>query len=182
MPKGESEATAASTSGKTPCANVTPKLELRHVSQRYTGARGETLALDGMDLRVAPGESVAILGPSGCGKSTSLLAACGLQRPTGGSVFVSIDWSSRAFVAPVTTRLSTSTCDSVSTISEQSHFNDLNVEFFEKITVMPVNPKSTTFWTAKTTSWSVPKAKSSKAVYEHLDLILKGEFGTVSVM
>lgn len=88
MPKGESEATAASTSEKTPCANVTPKLELRHVSQRYTGARGETLALDGMDLRVAPDESVAILGPSGCGKSTSLLAACGLQRPTGGSVFV----------------------------------------------------------------------------------------------
>ena len=88
MPKGESEATAASTSEKAPCANVTPKLELRHVSQRYTGARGETLALDGMDLCVAPGESVAILGPSGCGKSTSLLAACGLQRPTGGSVFV----------------------------------------------------------------------------------------------
>lgn len=88
MPKGESEATAASTSEKAPCASVTPKLELRHVSQRYTGARGETLALDGMDLRVAPGESVAILGPSGCGKSTSLLAACGLQRPTGGSVFV----------------------------------------------------------------------------------------------
>lgn len=45
MPKGESEATAASTSEKTPCANVTPKLELRHVSQRYTGgARGDACA------------------------------------------------------------------------------------------------------------------------------------------
>lgn len=68
--------------------SLVPKLELRDVSQRYTGARGDTLALDGVNLRVAPGESVAILGPSGCGKSTTLLAACGLQRPTGGGVFV----------------------------------------------------------------------------------------------
>ena len=88
MPKSESEAAAASAPDKGSCIDVLPKLELRHVSQRYTGARGETLALDGMDLRVAPGESVAILGPSGCGKSTSLLVACGLQRPTDGSVLV----------------------------------------------------------------------------------------------
>lgn len=68
--------------------SLVPKLELRDVSQRYTGACGDTLALDGVNLHVASGESVAILGPSGCGKSTTLLAACGLQRPTGGEVFV----------------------------------------------------------------------------------------------
>ncbi|MDO5042616.1 MAG: ABC transporter ATP-binding protein [Slackia sp.] len=67
------------------CAEV-PKLELRGIRQRYRTARGDTLALDGVDLCVASGESVAVLGPSGCGKSTSLLAACGLQRPTEGEV------------------------------------------------------------------------------------------------
>lgn len=70
------------------CAAASPKLELRGVCQRYRGSRGETLALDGFDLRVAAHESVAILGPSGCGKSTSLLAACGLQHPTEGEVLV----------------------------------------------------------------------------------------------
>ena len=49
------------------CAAASPKLELRGVCQRYRGSRGETLALDGFDLRVAAHESVAILGPSGCG-------------------------------------------------------------------------------------------------------------------
>ncbi|MDO4443226.1 MAG: ABC transporter ATP-binding protein [Slackia sp.] len=64
------------------------KLELRGLRQCYEGVRGKTLALDGLDLRVAAHESVAILGPSGCGKSTSLLAACGLQKPTEGTVLV----------------------------------------------------------------------------------------------
>ena len=49
-----------------------PKLRLQGVSQVYEGARGETCALQNMDIDVAPGEAVAILGPSGCGKSTLL--------------------------------------------------------------------------------------------------------------
>lgn len=69
----------------TSCA-ASPKLELCGLRQRYLTMHGEVLALDGVDLCVAGGESVAILGPSGCGKSTSLLAACGLQRPTEGEV------------------------------------------------------------------------------------------------
>lgn len=73
--------------GPTSCA-VPPKLELRALRQRYRTARGDMQALDGFDLCVASGESVAILGPSGCGKSTSLLAACGLQRPTEGDVLI----------------------------------------------------------------------------------------------
>ena len=65
-----------------------PKLRLQGVSQVYKGARGETRALQNMDIDVAPGEAVAILGPSGCGKSTSLLIAAGLRVPTQGAAFV----------------------------------------------------------------------------------------------
>ena len=65
-----------------------PKLRLQGVSQVYEGARGETRALQNMDIDVALGEAVAILGPSGCGKSTSLLIAAGLRVPTQGAAFV----------------------------------------------------------------------------------------------
>ena len=64
------------------------KLSLQHVTQRYTGTRGETVALKDFNMEVQPGEAVAILGPSGCGKSTSLLAAAGLRGVTEGSVTV----------------------------------------------------------------------------------------------
>lgn len=65
-----------------------PKLRLQGVSQVYEGARGETCALENMNIDVASGEAIAILGPSGCGKSTSLLVAAGLRMPTSGAAFV----------------------------------------------------------------------------------------------
>ena len=43
-------------------------------------------AVDGVDLDVAPGETVAVMGPSGCGKSTLLHLLGGLDRPSGGEV------------------------------------------------------------------------------------------------
>jgi NitT/TauT family transport system ATP-binding protein len=49
-------------------------------------AFGAVVALDGVTLDVAPGETVAVVGPSGCGKSTLLELVCGLQRPDAGTV------------------------------------------------------------------------------------------------
>ena len=68
--------------------SAAPKVELRDVGLRYFGREGETEALKGISLAVAPGEFVAIIGPSGCGKSTLLSLISGLFAPTEGSVLI----------------------------------------------------------------------------------------------
>lgn len=47
---------------------------------------GEVVAVDGLDLRIAEGELVALLGPSGCGKTTTLRMIGGFESPTAGSI------------------------------------------------------------------------------------------------
>jgi ABC-2 type transport system ATP-binding protein len=59
-------------------------LALSGLSKRY----GRHDALRGVDLEVGDGELVGLLGPNGAGKSTLTKIACGLVRPTAGTVAV----------------------------------------------------------------------------------------------
>ena len=54
----------------------------RNAGKRY----GRVTAVDGLDLVLRPGETVALLGPNGAGKSSSLDLLLGLREPDTGSV------------------------------------------------------------------------------------------------
>lgn len=62
-------------------------VETRDLTRIY-GDGEEIRALDGVNLKVAPGEFVSVMGPSGSGKSTLLNMIGALDRPTSGSVLI----------------------------------------------------------------------------------------------
>ena len=61
---------------------TTAGLHCEQLSRRV----GDRLLLDGLNLSVAPGESLALLGPSGCGKTTTLRLLAGLDPVSGGRI------------------------------------------------------------------------------------------------
>ncbi len=65
-----------------------PVLRARELCKQYGQGEGLVRAVDGVDLEVAAGETVAVMGPSGCGKSTLLHLVGGLDRATGGEIWL----------------------------------------------------------------------------------------------
>src|SRR5690348_1127927 len=65
-----------------------PIIELRGLVRRYKMGAGIVAAVDGIDLRIARGEFVALMGASGSGKSTLLNLLGGLDQPTAGEIRV----------------------------------------------------------------------------------------------
>ncbi|GAA0995088.1 ABC transporter ATP-binding protein [Acrocarpospora macrocephala] len=63
-----------------------PVLRARGLRKEYGKGEGLVRAVDGVDLDIGAGETVAVMGPSGCGKSTLLHLLGGLDRPSGGEV------------------------------------------------------------------------------------------------
>ncbi len=61
-----------------------PALDVSGLTVRH----GDVLAVDGLDLRIGRGETVALLGPNGAGKSSTVSAVLGLVRPSAGTVRV----------------------------------------------------------------------------------------------
>jgi len=62
-------------------------LRARGLRKQYGREEGLVRAVDGVDLDVVAGQTLAVMGPSGCGKSTLLHLLGGLDRPTAGELF-----------------------------------------------------------------------------------------------
>jgi putative ABC transport system ATP-binding protein len=75
-------------SAPTSNSDVSPMIVCDNLVKIYQVADLETVALQGLDLVVAPGELMGVVGPSGSGKSTLMNILGGLDRPSAGRVWV----------------------------------------------------------------------------------------------
>jgi putative ABC transport system ATP-binding protein len=63
-------------------------LRVEGVTKHYRAGGSTVKAVDGIDLVIEAGSSVAIVGPSGCGKSTLLGMLGGLEKPSAGRIWL----------------------------------------------------------------------------------------------
>ena len=63
-------------------------LDVENLSLTLPSAAGPVEILRGLNVRIGPGERVAVVGPSGSGKSSLISVAAGLEQPTGGRVLL----------------------------------------------------------------------------------------------
>jgi ABC-type lipoprotein export system ATPase subunit len=63
-------------------------LRAHGIHKQYGKGEGLVRAVDGIELEVDQGETVAVMGPSGCGKSTLLHLLGGLDRPSSGELWL----------------------------------------------------------------------------------------------
>lgn len=88
--KGESAPTSTAADGRD---EKTPIIFLDDVHVIFKTRTGSILhpnkvhAVNGLTLKLMPGETIGIVGESGCGKSTTANVMCGLQAPTSGHVY-----------------------------------------------------------------------------------------------
>jgi putative ABC transport system ATP-binding protein len=82
-------------------------LQVRDLVRQHGQRQSLVRAVNGVDLDVPTGQMLAVMGPSGCGKSTLLHMLGGLERPTGGQVWLAgerIDGASERALAKLRRR------------------------------------------------------------------------------